>query len=911
MDLGWNEIRSRAIQFAYEWQGQGYEKGQSQSFWIEFFNVFGVSQKRVTTFEKKVKKIDGKDGFIDLLWKGVLLIEQKSVGKDLERAYKQARDYFHGLTDDELPRYVLVCNFAQFRLYDLMENTDIKFSLGDFPSKVELFGFMIGMAYKIDKNDEKVSTIAAEKMAMIHDRLKVIGYTGRDLEQYLVRLLFCLFADDTSIFDKNIFRDYIARTNIDGNDLAPALDMLFYVLNTPEEKRLATLDERLRAFPYVNGGLFADRLTPAAFDSSMRKTLLECSMFDWGFISPSIFGSMFQAAMSPEHRRELGAHYTEESNILKVVNPLFMNELREGFRLVKSNKKKLEAFHEKLAGLKFMDPACGTGNFLIIAYREIRRLELDVLRAIYMVESASIGSTIQMTSNIEMRAKINVDQFYGIEIDEFACEIAKVGMWLMDHQCNMDLSREMGQYYIRLPLVKSAIIVHGNSLRIDWQDICPSYQLNYILGNPPFCGARLMNADQKQDMISVFMDNKGKAIKGAGNLDYVAAWYYKAAGYMLMGKIQAAFVSTNSITQGEQVALLWGSLLNELYIVINFAYRTFVWTSAARGKAAVHCVIIGFSRMASMQPKQIFEGDTITIAKNISPYLVDASNVIVKSRSKPICNVLAMSFGNMPNDAGYFLFEKQEKDAFILNEPESKKWFKPFMGADNYINKTERWCLWLKDITPSELKNLPEVRKRVESVQKIRLASVRESTRKLGYTPALFGEIRQPIDSYIIIPRHSSENRKYIPIGFLPDTVIPADSSLIIPNATLYHFGVLTSNIHMAWVRVVCGRLKSDYRYSSGVVYNNFPWPDATDKQKEAIENAAQGVLDARAAFPNESLANLYDPNLMPPELVKAHNKLDAVVKAAYGGKGFASESERVVFLMERYAELVKNESKK
>jgi len=900
MALGWSEIRSRATTFAFEWKNQGYEKGQSQTFWIEFFEVFGISQKRVAVFEKKVKKIDGKDGYIDLLWKGVLLIEQKSRGKNLERAYRQAAEYFPGLADDELPGHILVSDFERFKLYDLLDNTEIDFALVDLPSKVELFGFMIGFAFRVPGESEKVSVAAAERMAKLHDLLKGIGYSGRELEQYLARLLFCLFADDTGIFEKKSFHDFIAATKQDGSDLAPSLDDLFYRLNVPEEKRLK-IGDRQSGFPYVNGGLFAGRLPPAAFDAGMRKILLNCCAFDWGHISPSIFGSMFQAAMSGEKRHELGAHYTEESNIQKIVGPLFMDGLNAEFEAVKTNKNRLQIFHDKISGLKFMDPACGTGNFLIVAYRELRRLETKVLEALYAIESSG-GSTIQMVLDAKERAKVNVDQFYGIEIDELACEIARLGMWLMDHQCNLELSNALGMYYVRLPLAHSATIVCGNALRMDWEGIVPKRKLGYILGNPPFVGARNMTTEQKDDISGVF----GGSFKGVGNLDYVTAWYKKAAGYIQGEPIKCAFVSTNSITQGEQVALLWKPLFEAHGIKIDFAYRTFQWTSAARGKAAVHCVIVGFSHGSAKTKKTIFDGEVETEAANINPYLFDAPNVFIESRSRPICDVPEIGIGNKPIDGGNYLFTEEEKNEFVKKEPQAEKWFRKWIGSDEFINRYFRYCLWLGDCPPDELRKMPESMKRIEAVRQFRLNSTSEGTRKLAESPRRFHVENMPKSNYIVIPKVSSEKRKYVPIGFLTPETLASDLVFLIPNATLYHFGILTSNVHMAWVRAVCGRLKSDYRYSKDIVYNNFVWPETTEAQKTAIEKLAQGVLEARALFPGSSLADLYDPLAMPPELLKAHRALDRAVMQAYGfSVRDMTEQSCVAELMKRYVGIV------
>ncbi|MCL2852413.1 MAG: methylase [Defluviitaleaceae bacterium] len=901
MALGWSEIRSRAATFAYEWRNQGYEKGQSQTFWIEFFEVFGISQKRVAVFEKKVKKISGNEGFIDMLWKGVLLIEQKSAGKDLQKAHKQATEYFPGLTDDELPRYILVCNFERFHLYDLVEGSDIEFALAELPSKLELFGFMIGFTWNKPTESEKVSIAAAEKMAKLHDSLKSINYTGQKLEKYLVRLLFCLFADDTSIFDKSIFHDLIAGTKPDGSDLAQVLADLFGRLNTPPEARLK-IEDKLSAFPYVNGDLFADPLPIAAFDSQMRKVLLESCGFDWGFITPSIFGSMFQAAMSDEQRREMGAHYTEESNILKAINPLFMDDLNSEFELAKVNKKKLQAFHDKLASLKFLDPACGTGNFLIIAYRELRRLEIKVLEAVHTIESSQ-GTTIQMRLDVKAHSRINVDQFHGIEIDELACEIARVGMWLMDHQCNMELSKAFGGYYAHLPLTKAAVICNANALTIDWSAVCPVYELSYILGNPPFLGKSLMSKEQKADVEAVITEPNGKPVKGSGNLDYVSAWYYKSAQLMWNNpNIRTALVSTNSITQGEQTALVWKTLIEGYRIKIDFAYRTFRWTSAARGKAAVHCVIIGFSNDSILTKRRIFDEDLEIVANNVNPYLVDALNIFVERRTKPLCNVPVMVGGGKPSDGGHLILDEEERHALILAEPNAEKYIRRYYMGDDLINNIKRYCLWLVNCPPSELKSMPHVRARVERVRQMRLNSKKPATQAKSDTPMLFDEIREMKgDYYVAVPVVSSEHRKYIPIDFLSVDNIPGNKLFAICEIGLYEFGVLTSSIHMAWMRAVCGRLESRYSYSNTIVYNNFPWPEPNDKQRQAVEAAAQKVLDARAQYPDESLATLYDPTLMPAELAKAHKALDNAVKNAYGGKGFATEAERVADLMERY----------
>lgn len=900
MPLSWNEIKDRALRFSHDWADESSEDAEAKSFLDAFFNVFGVPRKRVASFEKRVKKIDGKDGYIDLLWKGILLIEHKSRGKDLDRAFTQAKDYFPGIKDRDLPRYILVSDFARFRLYDLEEDTQHEFILTDFYKNVRLFGFIAGYQTTAYKEQDAVNIRAAERMGRLHDKLKAIGYEGHALEVYLVRLLFCLFADDTSIFERRHFQDLIEqRTAEDGQDLAQWLAHLFEVLDTPADKRLKTLDEQLAAFPYVNGNLFAERLRMAAFDREMREILLECCGLDWSRISPAIFGALFQSVMDQKLRRNLGAHYTTEKNILKLIGPLFLDDWRAEFERIKGQPKKLAEFHHNLASLKFLDPACGCGNFLVIAYRELRLLELDILRVAF-TKSQNLSLDVSAFNIL-----CDVDQFFGIEIEEFPAQIAQTALWLMDHQMNMLVSEEFGSYFVRLPLKKSATIVHGNALQIDWRDVVNPADLSFILGNPPFGGKQYQSDAQKEDLARVFHD-----VKGAGVLDFVAPWYRKAAEFMAENPaIKTAFVSTNSITQGEQVGVLWPDLLRR-GAKIFFAHRTFQWSSEARSKAAVHCIIVGFALFDSSN-KKLFDYETVQSeahevkANNINPYLVDAADVVLSNRRSPISEAPAIVFGSMPNDGGHLLLSEDEKNLLINKEPTVKKWIRPFSMGEEFINAIPRYCLWLKDCPPDTLRQTPAVLNRVEKVREHRLNSSRQATRELANRPSLFGEIRQPDAFYLAIPRVSSERRPYIPIGFLPSNHIAGDKLEIIPDALPYHFGVLTSAMHMAWVRSVCGRLKSDYSYSINIVYNNFPWPEnATDKQRQAIENAAQSVLDARALHPGASLAVLYDPLTMPPELVKAHRKLDAAVDAAYSKKKFSGDSDRVAFLFELYQQI-------
>ncbi len=789
MPLSWNEIKNRAIAFQKEWQGETSEKAESQSFWNDFFNVFGISRRRVASFEQPIKKADNKQGFIDLLWKGTILVEHKSKGKDLEKATQQAKDYFPNLKEHELPRYILVSDFQRFKLYDLDSGNQWEFELSNFVDNVHLFDFIAGYEKRVYKDEDPVNIQAAELMGKLHDCLKEIGYMGHNLEVYLVRLLFCLFADDTGIFNKGIFWEYIdLHTKEDGSDLAMHIDAIFQVLNTPEDKRLKNLDENFTQFPYINGKLFEESLPLAAFDSKMRVMLLEACAFDWGKISPAIFGSMFQAVMNPKERRNLGAHYTSEKNIQKVIKPLFLDDLHREFEKVKGNRNKLLEFQKKIANLYFLDPACGCGNFLIITYRELRDLEILVLQ-----ELDKLDKTGQLVTDISTIIQVDVNQFAGIEYDEFAVRVAEVAMWLIDHQMNIKVSNTFGQYFVRLPLKKAAKIVNGNALRIDWEEIVSKEKLNFILGNPPFVGKQLQNADQKADMNHVLGD-----IKGAGVLDYVTAWYIKASEFIQNSLIRCALVSTNSISQGEQVGVLWQELYQKYKIKIHFAHRTFSWSNEAKGNAAVHCVIIGFG-LEDIDNKRIFDyadikGEpTERKVKNINPYLVEGSDLVILSRRKTISSVPEINFGSMPNDGGHLILSQSEKEELVKNEPDSEKWIKPLLSAKEFLNNEDRYCLWLTNIQPQELKKSKIIASRVEQVKLTREKSNRESTRKLSNFPTLFGENRQPKTSYILIPRHSSENRKYIPFGFFSPDYIASDSCLFVANADLYLFGILTS----------------------------------------------------------------------------------------------------------------------
>jgi len=895
MTLSWNEIKDRALKFSKEWADYSNEEADAKPFLVEFFNIFGIYSKKVATFEHRVKKLDERDGYIDLLWKGTILIEMKSRGKNLDRAYQQARDYLHGLKQHELPKYILVSDFEIFKLYDLEDESVVEFKLNDLVNHVQHFGYLLGYQKKVYKEQDPANIKAAELMGKLHDRLKEIGYDGHPLEVYLVRLLFCLFAEDTTIFNKQQFQDYITfRTQEDGSDLAPKLQELFQVLDTQPEKRFKNLDEQLADFPYVNGKLFHEILPMASFDTKMRTALLECCYIDWSKISPAIFGSMFQSVMNPKERRNLGAHYTSETNILKLIKPLFLDELWAEFENVKNNKNKLPEFHKKISQLKFLDPACGCGNFLVITYRELRLLEIAILRATY--------KNGQGVLDIREIIWLDVDMMGGIEYEEFPARIAEVAMWLIDHQMNMQISNEFGQYFARLPLKKSANIVHGDALEVAWEVTFAKDKLSYIIGNPPFIGSKMMNQYQRDQIVKQFEN-----AEGSGVLDYVSGWYIKAAKYIQDTKIKVGFVSTNSICQGEQTSILWGQMLHKYQIKIHFAHRTFKWSNEAKGNAAVHCIIIGFANYET-NDKSIFEYEDIKgepheiKVKKINPYLIEGNDNLILSRSNPICNVPKIVFGSMPNDGGNLLFDKEFKKNYLEEEIQGEQFIREFTGGEEFINKIERYCFWLKDANPSELKKCPKILERVDKVKEYRLKSTRPTTNKLAQYPTLFGEDRQPNSDYILIPNLSSGLRRYIPIGFKSKEVIASNLALIIPNASIFHFGILTSFMHMVWVRYTCGMLSTSLRYSNKLVYNNFPWPEnPTEKQIKLIEEKAQKVLEIRLSFPNSSLADLYGNLTMPTTLIKAHNELDKAVDLAYRSQAFTSEANRMAYLFELY----------
>jgi hypothetical protein len=955
MALSWNEIKDRAFAFSKEWKDTINEEADAKPFLDAFFDVFGINRKKIGTFEHRVKKLSDADGYIDLLWKGTILVEMKSRGKNLDKAFQQAIDYTHGLKQNELPKYILVCDFHIFRLYDTEEQTTIEFTIDKLILNVQSFGYLLGYQKKTFKEQDPANIKAAELMGKLHDRLEDIGYEGHPLEVYLVRILFCLFAEDTTIFNKQQFQDYIEqRTAEDGSDLASKIQELFQVLNTPNVKRFKNLDEQLNDFPYVNGKLFEEILPMASFDSKMRQALLDCCYIDWSKISPAIFGSMFQSVMNPKERRNLGAHYTSESNILKLIKPLFLDELWAEFKKSERDPTLLTHFHNKIANLNFLDPACGCGNFLIITYREIRKLELEV---ILTLQKLNIRIHQMEFLDISLFFKVNIDQFHGIEYEEFPSRIAEVAMWLIDHQMNMFASIETGDSLFRIPLTKSAKIVHGDALEVNWgtlkivdeitikadqlnfktvaepiaeygtvnviakdaqeitstEDFPPHYtkekiHYDYIIGNPPFIGSKVMSQFQRNQISREFNNSKG-----SGVLDYVSGWYLRAAKYIQDTNTKVAFVSTNSIVQGEQTSILWGTLLNKYNIKIHFAHRTFKWSNEAKGNAAVYCVIVGFANFDTPN-KSLFEYEDIKgeahelKVKNINPYLVDAKDAFIEKRRTPICNVPEISFGSMPNDGGNFFINEIEIKEIEIKEPKAIEFIKPFIGAQDFLNGQKKYCYWFKNVNPKDWIFMPIALNRVKEIEKLRKKSIREATKKLALFPSLFGEIRQPKSNYILIPRVSSENRKIIPMGFFDKDSIVGDTCLSIENATFFHFGILQSTMHMAWVKYICGRLKSDFRYSNEIVYNNFPWPELpTEKQIKTIEEKAQKVIEVRNEIRDCPLGKMYDIGKMPPDLIKAHNELDKAVDLAYRPQPFTSDAKRMEFLFDLYEKYTSN----
>ncbi len=911
MRLSWNEVRARAAAFAEDWQDAAYEKGETQSFYNDFFRVFGVQRRSVARYEAHVeKKLDNRSGFIDLFWPSVLLVEQKSAGRDLKAAYDQAGEYFDALPEHERPRYILVSDFQTFELHDLSERRETAFQLADLPTHVEAFGFILGRERRTFRDQDPANIEAAELVGRLHDALAEAGYRGHDLQRFLVRIVFCLFADDTGVFEpRDIFLDFVeTRTGEDGADLGALLMQLFQVLDTPEPERLATLDEDLARFPYINGDLFDGPLRIPAFDSAMREKLLDVCRFDWSNISPAIFGSLFQSVMDPEERRAQGAHYTTERNILKVIEPLFMDDLREEFERLKARKDsrrlaELRQFQTKLGALTFFDPACGCGNFLIIAHRELRQLEIEVIREIRDA-TAAIG---QEELDATWKSAVDVDQFYGIELGDLPSRIAETALWMMDHIMNNRLNLELGQTFVRIPLEKSPNIMQGDALEVEWSELLPPGDCSFVLGNPPFGGAKYQTPDQRNQVRAI-----AALGKSGGTLDYVAAWFIKAGEYVRGSNARIGFVATNSITQGEQVAQLWPVLFGRCQLEIAFAHRTFAWGSDARGKAHVHVVILGLDRReAARSEKRLFSYSDVNGEPEesrhsaLSPYLFDAGglsdpHLVVREESAPINGMERLIIGSKPIDGGNYIFNAEQRAEFLAAEPDASPYLHPYVGAREYLRGGERWILALQNAPPDQLARMPHVRERIGAVRAYRQDSDSPSTQNLAATPTLYHVNIIPTAPFLVIPEVSSERRDYAPIGWLEPPVIPSNLVRILSNASLADFAILTSTMHMAWLRHIGGRLKSDYRYSIGLVYNTFPSPPK-DSDLSRLEPLAQAVLDARAAHPSATLADLYDPDLMPPNLRRAHQALDRAADRLYRRSGFGSERERVEHLFMLY----------
>ena len=948
------EQKNTAKKFVENWNGKGYEKGESQKFWLDLLcNVFGIQDfSTFVFFENQIKdKIQDKTitNFIDVYIPSTkVMIEQKSSGKDLRKPIKQsdgsfltpfqqAKKYIAGLPLSQHPRWVVTCNFEEFLVYDMEQPNGEPESilLKDLEKEYYRLSFLTEQENIHIKKELEVSKKAGDIIGEIYDAIlsqykdaqNPSPSTLKSLNMLCVRIVFCLYAEDAGIFGhKSIFGDYLK--SFEAKDLRRALLDLFQILDQKIEERDEYLEENLAAFPYVNGGLFTEEdktIPPLTEDIKELLVKHASSEFDWSEISPTIFGAIFESTLNPETRRTGGMHYTSIENIHKVIDPLFMDELEAEFEKIcattnaKTKSDKLHTFQEKLGNLKFLDPACGSGNFLTETYLSIRRLENKVI---------SMLNNGEKVLGFDEFIKVKINQFYGIEINDFAVTVAKTALWIAESQMMTETEKIIGMNLDFLPLTTNAFIVEGNALRMDWATLKPideNVQLNdglfagfatevdgneiqydYIMGNPPFVGARLMSSDQKNDVISVWGN-----IKNIGNVDYVSCWYKKAADLMKNSNIKTALVSTNSITQGEQVAIMWKPLM-EMGVKIDFAYRTFRWDSESIQKAHVHCVIVGFScyldseLLRNSKEKKIFNSEgTVDIAKNINGYLVNADDIFIESRTKPLCDVPEIGIGNKPIDGGNYLFTEDEMKDFIKKEPLSEKYFKKWIGADEFINGYYRYCLWLGDCSQSELLKMPECLKRVKAVRELRLASKSEGTRKIAEKPTRFHVENFPIDNYIVLPETSSEKRQYIPLGFMSPEILCSNAIRLAPNATLYHFGILTSSVHMAWMRVVCGRLETRYRYSKDIVYNNFPWCNPTDEQRAKIEKTAQAILDARAKYPDCSLAQLYGENaFLFSELVKAHQANDRAVMEAYGFSKDITESEIVAELFKMYEKL-------
>jgi len=901
------EVKKRLQQFSKRFRNAENEQREATMFWAGFYNCFGISAAEVTVFEQQVRKLDGNRGRIDSFIPGLLIVEHKSRGRDLEAAYEQAEDYFIALKPEERPKYIITSDFARIVIYDLATKQRNETSIEDLPKHASWFKFLVEGKQEAIVEEREIDRSAAYTISKLHEALLRINFKGRDLEVFLTRLLFCLFADDTGIFYENgQFRRLVESAKDDGSDVGQKIGELFEVLNTSDDDRFVTLEDNLKAFPYINGNLFAERTRIPVFDSALRELLISCATLDWSGISPAIFGAMFQGVLEEHNttekrqatRRELGAHYTSERNILRVINPLFLDELREEFEVCKrtKNKTRLKLLYDKLPTLTFFDPACGCGNFLVIAYRELRKLENDVIAELFDFDK------MRGLLDVSTLCRVKLNQFYGIEIDEAAAHIARVALYITDHQMNDLAAERFGYSRPTIPLTDNPQVTVGNALRIDWQDVLPAIQCSYVFGNPPFIGHQWRTSEQVIDMDTVWGD-KGRF----GRLDYVSCWYKKSVDYMRVNvKIQTALVSTNSITQGEQVPELWSWMLNQS-IFINFAHRTFVWSNEGKGVAAVHCVVVGFS-LTDKSNKKIFlyeKGDelepTIVDVKRINPYLIEASNILLPSRANAIDKRLVMTKGSQPTDGGFLVLNEEEKISAINLYPELSDFIKPYVGSKELINSIPRYCLWLKAANPEILKNNFWIRERLEGVARSRLESSTKSVVEFAKLPYLFTQDRQPNSTYIAIPEVSSERRSYIPIAYLNSETIASNKIYMLLEGRELDFSILNSSLHMAWMRCVSGRLKSDYSYSPSVYYN-FPIPNLEGSAK-LLEDSASLILSIRERYSNFSLAQLYDRLSMPLDLLKAHEANDRAVDKAYSYKGMNDDASRVAFLFKLYEE--------
>lgn len=924
------EKKLKVKDFVSDWSNKGYEKGETSRFWIDLLGrVLGIpNAANYIEFEKPIKLENGKQGFMDgYIPSSKVLIEQKGSHVDLRKPekqsdgtmktpYQQARRYENEILKNEQPDWIILCNFSEFIVYDMRVDKKLpvlEFTLDNLPKNVFQLDFLI------DKNAQKVireteiSIAAGKLVSQLYDALleqyddPAESENLRSLNILCVRLVFCFYAEDAGVFTgSNTFGKFLEKFKNDLPGMRRNLIELFKHFDTPQDE-WDEYDMDFNQFPYVNGGLFDKNLKVKVppFNEKIADIIINeaCYGFDWKDISPTIFGAVFENTLNPETRRSGGMHYTYIENIHKVIDPLFLNDLNAEFEGIskyktgKSLNEKYSALQQKIAAMKFFDPACGSGNFLTETYLSLRRLENKIIEKLH--------GTGQMFLDNSSPIMVDIRQFYGIEINDFAVSVAKTALWIAELQTMQETEEIIGKSLDYLPLKSYSNITEGNALTLDWEQCAPKSELNFIMGNPPFIGYSNQTAEQKKDILKVCLDKDGKPLNKAGKIDYVSGWYFKAARFIQNTNIRAAFVSTNSITQGEQVAVIWKNIF-EFGTHIDYAYRTFRWDNESYDKAHVHCVIIGFSFAPNEKQKIIFDSENQIITKNINGYLVDAENVFVESRNKPICDVSEMLKGSIPVDDGNFFLTSEEKQQLLKQEPQSEKFIKKFYGAREFLHNEERWCLWLINVSPKELKAMPKVFQRIKNIQEFRLKSTKDTTRKFAEAPTRFMEVRQPNTNYIIVPSHSSENRKYIPLGFVTPDIICGNANFLIPNANFYEFGILQSSVHMAWVRTVCGRLKSDYRYSNTIVYNNFPWCEPTPEQKSAIEKTAQTILDARALYPDSSLANLYDETVMPKELRKAHENNDKAVMKAYGFSPKMSEQEIVAELMRMYQMLTK-----